>query len=65
MAFFDFLKRKKEGSGSASANPITLTAINLRLGGDVHSLAGRDVPQLFEQPVPFKNLMGADCCRTT
>ncbi len=56
MALSDFLKGKIKKDGGAAT---TLTSINIRLGGDIHSLPGRDVDKTFIVNIPFKNKMGS------
>ncbi len=60
MAFFDFIKGKglKGHGGAAPAPATTITSINIRLGGDVHSLPGKDVSGIFDINIPFKNRLG-------
>ncbi len=36
----------------------SITGINIRLGGDVHSLPGREVGEVFDLSIPFKNRLG-------
>lgn len=52
-----FLKRSgRTGRGSLQTS---ITSINIRLGGDIHSLAGRDVGETFDIDIPFKNKIGS------
>ncbi len=36
----------------------TITAVNIRFGGDVHSLPGMDVDEIFTFQLPFQNTIG-------
>jgi hypothetical protein len=57
LSFLDFFKKgKKEGPSAGSRT--TITNINIRLGGDVHSLPGRDVGDSFDLTIPYKNTIG-------
>ncbi len=44
----------KEGHKKAA----TITAVNIRFGGDVHSLPGMDVDEIFTFQLPFQNTIG-------
>lgn len=59
MSFLNFFRKNKPESEAGFPAAITLTSINIRLGGDVHAMAGRDVPQIFELPIPFRNKIGS------
>ena len=48
----------KDNNYSSSDKLISITAINIRLGGDVHSLPGKDVEKQFFLDVPFNNRLG-------
>ena len=64
----DFFKKNKKNMdnnsksdstpNSDSQKPINITAINIRLGGDVHSLPGKDVETTFEINIPYNNMLG-------
>ena len=58
MALFDFLKGRRGGT-AVNLPRTTLTSVNIRLGGDVHSLPGRDVGEVFNLDIPFRNRMGS------
>ncbi len=60
MALFGFL-RKRSGAehGTEGKKSTYITSINIRLGGDVHSLGGREVGETFDIDIPFKNKMGS------
>lgn len=68
MSIMDFFKKNKKDMGnnsksdstpnSDSSKPIDITAINIRLGGDVHSLPGRAVESTFKIDIPFNNMLG-------
>ena len=58
MGIFDFLKRKSTSTASDPSLKTSITSINIRLGGDVHSLPGRDVGDVFDVAIPFRNRLG-------
>ncbi|MEM0201128.1 MAG: hypothetical protein QXD23_01870 [Candidatus Micrarchaeaceae archaeon] len=62
MSIIDFFKKNKKNTStdqsSSKSKPINITAINIRLGGDIHSLPGRDVETTFKIEIPFSNMLG-------
>ncbi|MGC8479046.1 MAG: hypothetical protein ACP5M9_00010 [Candidatus Micrarchaeia archaeon] len=66
MSIFDIFKNKKnvlkdkklEDPKEESKKAGTITAVNIRFGGDVHSLPGMDVDETFTFQLPFQNTIG-------
>ena len=60
MSLLDKLGLGKRKENAVNKKKVTLTGINLRFGGDVHGIEGKELDeQIFTLDIPFQNKMGS------